>query len=200
HLGQFAVAEQVDAAVAGVADQGVALPEQDDHHGGTHALAGAAALAPLVDLAVRLLEGGVHLALEQLRRDADQLAALGLGQERRQDAADRVDDHAARLVAGVVAAHAVGDGQERDLVHAVERGPDDVLRQVTVLVALADAAGGGGAAYIQARPGGREARRARTRDRHRSEVVHRQDAGGQAAAVGLGGVVGGRSRGRHGGR
>ena len=97
---QLAVAEDVGAAVADVAERDLVVPEQRRGQGGPHPGAGGVLLGELVDLAVRLLGDLLELALGGA--SGRSISALeGAGRDPRGD------------LAGLRAAHPVGDGEQR---------------------------------------------------------------------------------------
>jgi hypothetical protein len=102
-LPQLAVAQQVDARVADLADE-VAAPGEDEHRGGgPHPL--------LVRLGDRALEDR-HVRVAQRGGDAGLDGGVVEVAHRAELAGDDLHGHLARHLAGGVTAHPVGDDEE----------------------------------------------------------------------------------------
>jgi hypothetical protein len=132
----LAGAHQVDAAVADVGDVAVGACDEEGGEGGAHAALARVGLGLLVDARARPLHG-------ELEEGEDLLAgpAARLGRVLLDDVAlllhlfvDDADGERARDLPGGVAAHAVGDDDERELL----------VDEEVVLVVIAQAADVGG--------------------------------------------------------
>src|SRR5262249_51370710 len=132
--------------------------------GRAHVGAALLLLGGVGDGAVGLPQGVVQ-GVEQGVVVLERLLAAGVpGEARQQRLGGRGDGDGAGAVAGVVAAHAVGDHGDGRLVPAGLAGPDEVADQVAVLVAVALPARRRGRAQRQAfaaRRRGRGRRRGR---------------------------------------
>ena len=150
HLHQLRRSIVVDPAIADVADVNLAVPDEDGRDRRRHALAGGVPLSALVDRGVAGADGLVQ-RLRQLRsRDFFDLSGERSGQQRRDGVTDEPDEQAAGLVAGLVAAHAVGYHDQGQVAALIEVAPAELLHQEAVLVVRANAAYRGGAADVEA--------------------------------------------------
>ena len=95
------------------------------------------------------LQQGRVEGVKQHSGGARNLPAEGAGEQGEEGGAEGAHHEGAGPLAAGVAAHAVGHDHEGQLVAFFEVGPDEVLDEQTVLVALAHPALGGSAADLQ---------------------------------------------------